>query len=99
MDTLRNHYGSADYRNAQGVMRAVLVTAIGEDYFADAAKIDAPVSLVWGELDQPAPLAGAQKSLQYFPHASLRVVPGASHLLEGSLEEELASALHDALSN
>jgi len=97
MEILRNRYGSADYRNAQGVMRGVLVAAIGEDYFADAAQIDVPVTMVWGEWDQPAPLAGAQKALEYFPHATLRVVPGAFHLLEGNLEQELAVALHDAL--
>jgi pimeloyl-ACP methyl ester carboxylesterase len=98
MEILRNRYGSADYRNAEGVMRGVLVAAIGEDYFADAAKINVPVTMVWGELDQPAPVAGAQKALEYFPHATLRVVPSAFHLLEGSLERELTLALHDALS-
>jgi len=95
MEELRNRYGSTDYRAAQGVMRGVLVKAIGEDYFADASTVRAPVTLVWGEKDEPAPLRGAQKSLEYFPQAILRVVPGAGHLLEGNLEEALAQALQD----
>jgi pimeloyl-ACP methyl ester carboxylesterase len=95
MEELRNRYGSTDYRAAQGVMRGVLVKAIGEDYFVDAATVCAPVTLVWGENDGPAPLLGAQKSLEYFPQATLRVVPGAGHLLEGNLEEALAQALRD----
>ena len=97
MESLRQRYGSVDYRNAQGVMRDVLVSVIGEDYFDDAGRITQPVTLVWGENDQPAPLAGAQRALEHFSHASLRVVPGAGHLLEGNLEEELTKALSDAL--
>ena len=95
MEELRNRYGSTDYRAAQGVMRGVLVKAIGEDYFVDAATVRAPVTLVWGENDGPAPLLGAQKAREYFPQATLRVVPGAGHLLEGNLEEALAQALRD----
>ena len=97
MDSLRQRYGSVDYRNAEGVMRQVLVGAIGEDYFEDAARITQPVTMVWGEEDQPAPLTGAQAALEHFSHGSLRVVPGAGHLLEGTLEKELARALSDAL--
>lgn len=98
MDHYRNRYGSVDYRQAHGVMRGVLVKAVGEDYLGDATKVQAPVTLVWGEDDQPAPLAGAKQSLDFFPNASLRVVPGASHLLEGNLVKELSLAISEALS-
>jgi pimeloyl-ACP methyl ester carboxylesterase len=54
------------------------------------------VIMVWGDGDQSAPLAAAEKALDYFPHATLRVVPQASHLLEGSLEEAVAAAVSDA---
>jgi pimeloyl-ACP methyl ester carboxylesterase len=97
MESLRQRYGSADYRNAEGVMRQVLVAAIGEDYFEDAELISQPVTMVWGENDQPAPLAGAQQALEHFPNATVRVVHGAGHLLEGTLESELRDALAHAL--
>ena len=97
MESLRQRYGSLDYRNAEGVMRQVLVAAIGEDYFEDAARITQPVTMVWGENDQPAPLAGAQQALEHFSNATVRVVPGAGHLLEGTLEAELRDALAHAL--
>jgi pimeloyl-ACP methyl ester carboxylesterase len=97
MESLRQRYGSLDYRNAEGVMRQVLVAAIGEDYFEDAARISQPVTMVWGENDQPAPLAGAQQALEHFSNATVRVVPGAGHLLEGTLEAELRDALAHAL--
>lgn len=98
MEALRQRYGSSDYKAASGVMREILVKAVGEDYLDDASKVKAPVWLVWGELDAPAPLAAAQKALPLFPRATLRVVAGAGHLLEGSLEEAVSAALHDALS-
>jgi pimeloyl-ACP methyl ester carboxylesterase len=53
--------------------------------------------MVWGERDKPAPLAAAERALEFFPSATLRVVSGAEHLLEGTLEKEVASAVADAL--
>ena len=99
MEKKRQQYGSLDYRNASGVMRDILVATVAEDYLDDATKVVAPVTLVWGELDRPAPLEAAQKSLDYFPNASLRVVTGASHLLEGTLKDEVRKALSDALAS
>ena len=99
MEKKRQQYGSADYRNASGVMRDILVATVAEDYLDDATKVVAPVTLVWGELDQPAPLEAATRSLDYFPNASLRVVTGASHLLEGTLKDEVRKALSDALAS
>ncbi|MBT5576106.1 MAG: alpha/beta hydrolase [Microbacteriaceae bacterium] len=97
VESARQKYGSADYRAASGVMREILVGVVGEDYLEDARAVTCPVTLVWGENDIPAPLAAAQKSLEYFPTATLRVVAGASHLLEGTLEKDVASAVTDAL--
>jgi len=98
MESYRQRFGSRDYRNASGVMREILVKVIAEDYLDDAARLTMPVSLVWGEADLPAPLAGAHTAMEYFPQATLRVVSGAGHLLEGNLEEELARSVADALS-
>ena len=98
MEALRQKYGSADYKAASGVMREILVKTVGEDYLEDAALVRAPVYMVWGELDTPAPVAAAEKALSFFPRATLRVVAGAGHLLEGSLEEAVRTAVHDALS-
>jgi len=97
LQAARNKYGSTDYKNAQGVMRDIMVKVVAEDYLDDAAQISKPVFLVWGEHDQPAPLEAATRALEYFPHATLRVVPGATHFLEGSLERDVASAVADAL--
>ena len=97
MERYRRKYGSQDYRNARGVMREILVKTVAEDYLDDATRVVAPVTMVWGELDAPAPLAVAEKAMEYFPRATLRVVPGASHLLEGNLEEAVKDAVTAAL--
>lgn len=97
MERYRRRYGSADYREARGVMRDILVTTVAEDYLEDAARITVPVAMVWGESDRPAPVAAAEKALNYFPNATLSVVSGASHLLEGNLEESVSQALGEAL--
>lgn len=99
METARQKYGSTDYRNARGVMREILVKTVAEDYLDDAAGIFIPVTLVWGEADEPAPVAAARKSLDYFPRATLRVVTGAAHLLEGTLEVDVRRAVSDALAS
>lgn len=99
MEKNRQRYGSSDYRNARGVMREILVKTVAEDYLEDAVAVVAPVTLVWGERDGPAPVAAARKSLDYFPHATLRVVTGAAHLLEGTLEVDVRKAVSDALAS
>jgi pimeloyl-ACP methyl ester carboxylesterase len=97
MEAQRHKHGSADYRAASGVMRDILVRVVAEDYLEDAATITQPVLMVWGEHDRPAPVAAATAALDFFPNATLRVVSGASHLLEGSLEEDVAQAVSQAL--
>lgn len=99
MEHARQKYGSRDYAHALGVMREILVKTVGEDYLDDAAKISVPVTLVWGEADEPAPVEAAQKSLDYFRRATLRVVTGAAHLLEGTLEDDVRKAVSDALAS
>lgn len=97
MERYRRRYGSLDYREARGVMRDILVTTVAEDYLEDAARVAVPVWMVWGELDRPAPVAAAEKALEHFPRATLRVVSGAGHLLEGTLEESVSQAVGEAL--
>ena len=63
----------------------------------DLAAITVPTTLVWGELDDSAPVAGARLAADLVPGARLEVVPGAGHLLTGELEARVTAALHDQL--
>ena len=92
VERLRRSGGSADYNAAQGVMRDVLVRVVSEDYREDLARVAVPVDMVWGELDDAAPLAGARLAAGHLADARLEVVPGAGHLLDGTLAGAVRTA-------
>ncbi|MGL4832005.1 MAG: alpha/beta fold hydrolase [Propionibacteriaceae bacterium] len=97
VDKLRERYGSADYKAAQGTLRTILVKAVNEDYTAQLEAIKAagiPVSLVWGAHDDAAPLAMAQHVCELLgPQSSIDVCASSSHLLDTDLVEALRGAL------
>jgi pimeloyl-ACP methyl ester carboxylesterase len=93
MEALRQKYGSADYRNAQGVMRGVHVRVVNETYDAQIAAIRCPTELVWGDDDTAAPLAVAEELARRIPEARLTVLPGAGHLTPTSSAVALRAAL------
>lgn len=97
VERIRRSSGSADYRAAQGVMRDVLVRVVSEDYREDLQRLQVPVHLVWGELDDAAPLAGARLAAEMMSAARLDIVPGAGHLLDGALEQAVRDAVLEAL--
>jgi pimeloyl-ACP methyl ester carboxylesterase len=97
LDRQRDHYGSADYRAAQGVMRNILVRVVAEDYSDDLAAIRAPVRMVWGERDAAAPADAGLAASELIANARFQVVPGAEHLLEGSLADAVRAALIELL--
>jgi pimeloyl-ACP methyl ester carboxylesterase len=99
VERLRRGSGSADYRAAEGVMRDVLVRVVTEDYREDLGRLTVPVHMVWGELDDAAPLAGARLAHELVAGARLDVVPGAGHLLEGDLERAVGDAVRAALAS
>ena len=77
--------GSADYRNAQGVMRDTLVKLVNEDYREQVEAITAPVEMVWGAKDTAAPLPMAQEAAALFRKADLVVSETSGHLLDDAL--------------
>jgi pimeloyl-ACP methyl ester carboxylesterase len=83
MERARRRHGSADYRNATGVMRDVLVRLVHENYDQELSRLRGPVELVWGELDTAAPLRGAQRAEAMLAEAGvavrLTVDPGGNH--------------------
>jgi pimeloyl-ACP methyl ester carboxylesterase len=68
VDKLRERYGSADYKAAQGVMRAVLVRSVAEDYTDALQRVQAPVGFCWGELDTAATVDVAKRAAAMVQH-------------------------------
>ncbi len=93
MEAMRNRYGSPDYRAAQGVMRAVFVRLLAEQYTAGMAAIGCPVDLVWGENDTEVPPEVAERALGLFPSAALTVLAGVGHLTPTEAPEALRRAI------
>lgn len=79
LERARRRYGSADYRNAQGVMRDVLVAAVNETYEEELAALRLPVHLVWGADDREVPVEIAERSMDLLAYGSLTVLPGVGH--------------------
>lgn len=81
METLRNKYGSDDYRNTTGVMREIFVKAVNETYEAPLGKLTCPVELVWGDNDTAAPAEIATRAETMLADARLTIVADADHWL------------------
>jgi pimeloyl-ACP methyl ester carboxylesterase len=85
MEEQRRLRGSADYRNAEGVMRDTLVRLVNEDYRTELGRIDAPVEMVWGASDSAAPLLMAREASELLAKATLTVSDTSGHLLDEAL--------------
>lgn len=79
IEKLRNRSGSADYRQAQGVMRLTLVKVVNDDVRPLLKDVLCPVLLVWGEKDDAVPLAMARIMEAEMPDAGLAVFEGDDH--------------------
>ena len=98
MERLRQRYGSADYRAAQGIMRAVHVVSVNETYEEQLRATRCPVELVWGDDDTAAPLAVAQRAAEILGgKATLTVVPGAGHMTPFTAPDAIRAAVERQL--
>ncbi|MCU0497814.1 MAG: alpha/beta hydrolase [Anaerolineae bacterium] len=72
-------YGSSDYQQISGVMRATFVQVVNEDLRPYAARVQRPTLLIWGDQDTDTPLWQGQYLEQTIPDAGLVVYQGAGH--------------------
>jgi pimeloyl-ACP methyl ester carboxylesterase len=95
MEALRRKHGSDDYRNANGVMRDILVKLVNEAYDDQVATIAAvaePIRLVWGEHDTAAPTWMAERAGETLD-VKPTIVAGSGHLLDPGLVAALREAI------
>lgn len=83
MESVRQRYGSADYRATSGVMREVFVRVVNESYDAQMTTITVPVHMIWGSQDTAAPVAQALQAFDRFEaigvDVELTVLDGVGH--------------------
>jgi pimeloyl-ACP methyl ester carboxylesterase len=93
LETARQKYGSTDYRNAQGVIRDVLVATVQETYEPELATLTVPIAFVWGEEDRDVPVEIATRAARVVQGpTTLEVVTGVGHLLPLEAPGALATA-------
>ncbi len=98
MEAARQRYGSADYRNASGLLRDVLVASVNESYEDELARLRVPVTMVWGEgdVDVPVDVATRVGAMLKDP-PTLRVLKGIGHLVPVEAPADLVASVREAL--
>ena len=79
LDSMRNKYGSEDYKNANNHLKDTLVMAVNDDLKGILPYIDTKVELVWGEEDLEVPLQVGLDSNDIIPNSELTIIPGGGH--------------------
>lgn len=75
----KNHIGSRDYKAASPMMKQVLVKTVNEDLSSDAAKIKAPVILIYGDQDMEVPNEDTLLYEKLIPNCGLVLYEGCTH--------------------
>ena len=79
LDKVKNHFGSADYKDASPIMRETMVKLINEDVRCFLPTIKVPTLLIWGENDTATPITDAEIMEQMIPDAGLVKIKRCSH--------------------
>lgn len=75
----KKHIGSTDYKQATPMMRNILVKIVNQDLSSCAKKISCPTLLIWGTLDEAAPIEDARKLESLLQDGALIELPGCTH--------------------
>jgi len=78
-DWLISKFGSADYKNADPVMRQILVKVVNEDLRDIAPRVQCPVHFVYGEKDTDAPPVIGEKLSALISNADLSILKDQDH--------------------
>lgn len=78
-DMMRNHFGSADYKNASPLMRETFQMVISQDLTDCLPFVKASTLLIWGENDTATPLWMGQAMEKGILDAGLVVFEGCGH--------------------
>lgn len=72
-------YGSADYRESQGIMRQTMVKVINDNLVDLLPSIKIPTLLIWGENDEDTPLYMGKMMEEKISDSGLIILKGAGH--------------------
>lgn len=72
-------FGSSDYKDADGIMRKILVKVVNEDLRDKLGSIKIPTLVVWGKYDLDTPLWMGEMMRDRIESASLHVLDGGHY--------------------
>lgn len=81
-DTLQKFYekfGSADYKEAHGIMRQTMVKVINDNLLSLLPSIKVPTLLIWGENDEDTPLYMGKIMEEKIADSGLIILKNAGH--------------------
>lgn len=78
-ESIKNMFGSSDYKNADPVMKKIMVRVVNEDLTYLLENIERPSLLIWGENDDATPVSDGRLMEKLIPDAGLVVLSGAGH--------------------
>lgn len=75
----KKYIGSTDYKDASPMMRDILVKVVNQDLSEYAKKISCPTLLIWGTLDEAAPIEEARELESLLQDGALIELEGCTH--------------------
>lgn len=99
MEEIRRRRGSADYRAAEGVMRAILVKVVNESYEEELGRVRSPVTLLWGAEDREVPpeVARAAADALIGSKVNLEILEGVGHHVPIEAPDDLRRVVESVL--
>lgn len=79
MELYKRRFGSKDYRNAGGIMRAILVKTVNENITTLLPQIKTPTLLLWGGQDNETPLLAGKILHEAVLNSQLKIIAGSGH--------------------
>ena len=79
MEKFYKKFGSTDYKDADGIMRKILVKVVNEDLKPILKNIKSPTLLIWGDEDTATPLYMGKTMEKEIPDSGLVVLEGTGH--------------------
>lgn len=78
-ETMKNHLGSTDYKNASPIMKEILVKHINTDLTEQIKDIKCPTFIIWGTNDEAVPVSDAYELEKLIADSGLAIYEGCTH--------------------
>lgn len=78
-ETAKKHIGSRDYRNADPLMRSIMVEHVNLDLTEDVKKITCPSLFIWGDMDEEVPYERAYELENLVKDGGSVILEGGTH--------------------